>query len=202
MEWFFKRMAHEYSFKVIPTDEHPFRTYQAQFLDHRLDNENIVVDLGCKYGEISKRIAPLCKQVIGIDHDMNAINIANSKNQSPNIQYVCNDLFVYLDNHQQKVDVILLSHVLEHIDNPENLLKQLSSYTRFLYIELPDFESNYMNDYRSKLNLYLNYEDEDHISEFDRKHLMKIIEDSGFKIIECEYRNGMMRFWCGSAKSV
>lgn len=198
MEWFFKRMAHEYSFKVINANEHPFRTFQAAFLDQHLKPDYTVVDLGCKYGDISKRISPFCKHVIGIDHDALAITQAQKLNQAPNIQYECVDLFEYLDKNNQSVDVILLSHVLEHVDEPEKLLQKLTQYTTYLFIELPDFESIYLNEYRKIYNVYLNYEDDDHVTEFDRIDLMNKIHASGFKILESEFRHGMMRFWCES----
>ncbi len=198
LEWFFNRMAHEYSFKVIQPENHPFRISQAHFLDSRIEPHFHVLDLGCKYGDIAARITPLCKNVTGVDHDKTAINVAKQKYQIPNISFIDQDVFDYLKTIETKVNLILLSHVIEHIDKPDELLQRLNKHCDYMYIEVPDHESSYLKEYRNYFGLSLNYEDDDHVTEFSRKDLMNRIENSGYKIIDCEFRHGMMRFWCST----
>jgi len=196
LAWIFSRLAHETSQRVFPPSQHPLRTQATNFLERHLRSDHTVLDLGCKYGVITAAIAPRVKQVVAIDHDAAAIAIAGRDNARPNVEYVHADALAYLSTSQQSFDVLLLSHILEHLDQPAAFLRSFAPFFRQVYIELPDFEADFFGHYRSALGSTLNYTDADHVSEFDREELAEIVASSGLEVVDSEFRFGLQRLWC------
>jgi hypothetical protein len=90
---------------------------------------------------------------------------------------------------------------LEHLDEPLPFLKACSKHADRIYIELPDFEANFLNEFRKDTNNPLIYTDEDHISEFPRSEMLQLIEDAGLQLIDSEYRYGNQKHWCKKSKN-
>lgn len=196
LEWIFDRLAHEESFKNFETDNHPLRIFSLDFIQKQISPLDNVLDLGCNLGEISNKIAEFSNQVVGVDYNNDLITIAKTKYKKPNLNFICTDAFSYLEKTNEKFDVIILSHILEHIDNPEMFLKKCIPYAKKIFIELPDFEKTYLNYYRSAMNNKLNYTDVDHIWEFNRTELFSLINGVGLKVIDCEFKFGVIKVWC------
>jgi ubiquinone/menaquinone biosynthesis C-methylase UbiE len=196
LEWIFERFAHEYSSKYYLPAEHPFRLHTKKTLLDFIKEDQAVLDLGCKAGEMSIYIAEKAKLVVGVDFDKKAISVAQNNYHRDNLTFVCSDAYEYLNKSQIKFDVLILSHILEHLDDPEAFLKRYTPFFKFIYIELPDFEKSHLNKYRKDLNLKLIYTDDDHISEFDRDELSTLITKCGLQIITAEYRYGLQKIWC------
>lgn len=80
-----------------------------------------VLDIGCGGGLVCEPFARLGHIVTGVDQSQEAIQIATShaNEQGLNILYHCGDI---QDTHET-YDVITLLEVLEHVDNPQHLLK-------------------------------------------------------------------------------
>ena len=69
-------------------------------------------------------------------------------------------------------------------------------FFKFIYIELPDFDKNYINQYRKDFDMPLIYTDSDHVTEFDRFDLKAIIESNDLTIIHSFYIHGFQKLWC------
>lgn len=198
LAWIFSRLAHETSQTVFAPSQHPLRTHATDFLARHLRRDHTVLDLGCKYGIIAAAIAPRVKAVVGIDHDASAVAIARRDNAAPNLEYVVADALEYLSTQRRSFDVLLLSHILEHLDDPGAFLRSFAPFFREVYIELPDFDADFFGHYRSALGSTLNYTDADHVSEFDREELLQILTAAGLTVVDSEFRFGLQRFWCVS----
>ena len=198
LEWVFDRLAHEESFNNFIYEEHPLRFYTIEFIKKRVEITDKVLDLGCKFGEMSNKIADFSEKVVGVDFVMGDIKFAKSKYNKSNLEFIHGDAFAYLKTCSEKFDVIILSHILEHIDNPLEFLKQCSLYSKKLFIEVPDYDKTYLNYYRTSLNNKLQYTDADHVWEFDRKELLGLIEGADLRVIETEFRFGVIKVWCGT----
>ena len=196
LEWIFDRLAHEESFKIYKPDNHPVRSYSRQFILDYINKQHTVFDLGCKYGELSNFIAEKAKHVIAIDHDKASIKIAKNLHNRNNLTFECGEAYDYLSNQDLRFDVLILSHILEHLDNPKEFLIKFKYFFESIYIEVPDFDRYYLNKYRLDKNLKLIYSDNDHISEFDRLELSSLIDECGLKILKEEYRFGVQKIWC------
>lgn len=196
LEWVFDRFSHEYSFKNYTPDNHPVRLHTKKFLLSMLKPEHIVLDLGCNMGDMSIYMAEKAKYVVGIDYNEKAIGTAKEKYKRDNLEFHCLEAYEYLTKGEMKFDVLVLSHILEHLDDPDDFLEKFTPFFDFIYIELPDFDKTLLNHYRKDLGLPIVYTDADHINEFDRDDLAAIIEKRNIRIVFSEYRFGVQKLWC------
>ncbi|MFM9057321.1 MAG: class I SAM-dependent methyltransferase [Bacteroidota bacterium] len=196
LEWIFDRLAHEYSFGAYSADNHPVRRHSRAFLLKFLNENDSVLDLGCNTGDIGRAVAQKAKRVVGIDYNAEAIKRANNADNPPNLRFVSSEALDYLQKNTEPFDVLLLSHILEHLDDPKSFIRRFKDYFRNLYIEVPDFDRSYLNQYRQDQQLPLIYTDLDHVSEFDRDELNALLEDCGIEVIAAEYRYGVQKLWC------
>lgn len=196
LEWIFDRLSHEMSFKYYSTDRHPFRQHSRSFILENINENDIVLDLGCHWGEISNLVAGKAKEVTGIDHNKKAIETAVQLHKRPNLKFVNREASEFLEENSAKYNVLILSHILEHLDEPKEFLLNFKDYFERIYIELPDFDRYYLNHYRKDLDLSLIYSDDDHISEFDRNELKVILDECKIEVLKAEYIFGVQKLWC------
>jgi SAM-dependent methyltransferase len=196
LEWIFERLTHEMSFKNYSPETHPIRQCSKKFILDNLDETSCVLDLGCNLGDISFIVAEKAKKVVGIDYNKTAIEIAKNRYQRQNLEFHHGEAFEFLKGSTEHFDVLILSHILEHLDNPQEFLDKYKSNFNTIYIELPDFERSYLNYYRNDLGVKLIYSDNDHISEFDRDELKTLLNNCKLEIINEEYRYGLIKLWC------
>jgi SAM-dependent methyltransferase len=196
LEWIFNRLAHEESYKLFSNECHPVRIATIDFLTNKITASNSVFDLGCNSGDLSVLISEFSKNVVGVDYNKQLIENANRKYQRNNLSFICEEASMFLNKNKDKFDVLILSHILEHLDNPEEFLLKFKNFFKFVYIELPDFESSFSNSYRLKVKSDLIYTDLDHVSEFDRIEICEILKNCKIKIIESEFKFGFQKYWC------
>ena len=154
------------------------------------------MDLGCGKGFVTSLVADLSRKVTGIDHDKQAIELARSKYPKDNLEFHCVDAKEFLEKNSEKYDVLILSHILEHIDEPEVFLQSYKSFFRYIYVELPDFDGTILNHFRKDQQMRLIYSDMDHVSEFDKKELKAIFSECGIEVLQEEFIFGVQRYWC------
>lgn len=196
LEWIFDRLSNEMSYKYYKPENHPARQSSKAFVLDNISSENTVLDLGCNKGDFSYMISEKAGSVIGIDHDNNFIEIAKQRNQRANLKFIHGDALEFLKSNSKRFDILILAHLLEHIDDPKDFLNLFKDYFNRIYIELPDFDRNYLNHYRKDLNLELIYTDNDHVSEFSRDELQDILTSCNIVIEKAEYIFGVQKLWC------
>ena len=202
LEWIFERLSHEMSFKQYETNEHPVRAFSLNYILKHIKSNHTVIDLGCDKGEMSFVIANKAKHIIGIDYDKNSIEQALKSMRTykkDNLEFIVAEASEYFKKNNQNFDVLILSHILEHLDDPEVFLKWICPRFKYVYIEVPDFDKTYSQHYRKMLNSKLIYTDNDHVSEFDRDEIIKIITACKLQIQDSEYRYGVQKYWCTTA---
>jgi len=191
LEWVFNRLANEASFDAYDPSEHPAR--RNPFLLSMIGPQDRVLDLGCGNGAIAAIVSARAASVTGIDHDVQ--HVAQAQTNFPSIRFLSGDARTFIAS-DETFDVLILSHVLEHLDEPDSLLKDVAARFSRIYIEVPDFESSHLNLVRKERGRRLVYSDDDHIAEFDRRELAAMIEAANLQVIGAEYVSGVMRFWC------
>jgi SAM-dependent methyltransferase len=184
------------SFAIYKPSGHPARVFSQQTILKHLDNTKTVLDLGCNLGDISFMIAEAAKEVVGIDYNAKAIEIAKSRYSKDNLTFLNAEALDYLKKNTKPFDVLILSHILEHLDDPRKFLLDFKDYFQNIYIELPDFDRYYLNYYRRDFNCRLIYSDDDHITEFDRYELRDLLKECKIEILEAEYIFGVQKLWC------
>lgn len=198
LEWIFERLAHEQSFKVFDKTCHPVRTKSTSFLQKHLNSSHEVLDLGCNSGDLTFLLSKYVKTITGIDYDLKLIDQAKAKYTSSTITFIGDDALSYLKKNNKVFDVLILSHILEHLEEPGSFLRSFKKFFTNIYIEVPDFERTHLNIYRQKLQSSLVYSDIDHIWEFDRQSIQKLVIECGLVIQDAEFRLGVQKYWCST----
>lgn len=201
LEWLFWRFAQETSFAFFKDKEHPFRAKAIEYVLPLISKEMNVLDLGCGKGILTNAISQKANYTVGVDYSDENITYAKNTYTSDKMKFVKGDALDYLKESDEKFDVLILSHILEHLDEPKAFIEMFKDFFDYIYIELPDFERDYINEYRKILNSELIYSDADHITEFDRDDLLSMLKHNGVVPIRSEYRYGIQRHWCKVEKN-
>lgn len=191
LNFIFKRLAYESSFKEFKHD-HPATKNTINNIKKYIKKNYEILDIGCGNGYIAYSLANFVKKITCIDRDESVIKNAKKNFLKKNIHYYCADI-KNLNNYKFKeLNLIICSHVIEHLDKPFIFLKMLKKFNSNIYIEVPDIESDNLNLVKKKIAFYLNYSDNDHIFEFDRNYLLKKLIENNFKILDQNYQNGVI----------
>ncbi len=196
LEWIFSRLCNDVSMTYYENSTHPWRRQSNSFLLNKLSLDFRVLDLGCAQGNFSKVIAGKAALTVGVDYKSDLILAAKAKYEGAKLKFVCSDAREFLMNSTEKFDVLVLSHIIEHLDEPEKLIDEFKSFFDYVYIEVPDFDASLLNHYRSDLGLELVYNDVDHVFEYDRHEIEKLITSCKLQVLDSEYMLGVQRYWC------
>ncbi len=196
LEWIFARLSHEESFRHYGNLNHPLLEGSVRYLSSKMKGRERVLDLGCGHGDISYLLAQAGHEVVGIDHASEHIASAVKNYQHEGLSFECRDAAEYLRANKIKFDALVLSHVLEHLDDPIGFIRTFSGFFRHIFIEVPDFDCSYLNGYRLNAGAKLVFSDSDHVIEFDRDELLRTVKEAGLVVEDQEFRYGVLRVWC------
>ncbi|WP_457615078.1 class I SAM-dependent methyltransferase [Methanopyrus sp.] len=74
-----------------------------------------VLDVGCATGYLTRRLAAVCDQVVGVDINRKMVEISRSRNRLPNTKFIRADAH-NLPFPDACFDGIVLSEILQHLD--------------------------------------------------------------------------------------
>jgi 2-polyprenyl-3-methyl-5-hydroxy-6-metoxy-1,4-benzoquinol methylase len=158
--------------------KHRILNYGKFFLNN-INSEDSVLDIGCHEGYLSESAAKIAKKVIGIDIREKNINLAKNKNNPPNLSFICGDATTYY--FSQKFNKIILSNVLEHIENRVDFLKKISRLGDIILIRVPLITRDWLAVYK-KENGFEYRLDPTHYIEYTLEELKNELDNSGWKI--------------------
>lgn len=99
-------------------------------------------------------------------------------------QYISKEKFSTKSiNWKNKFDLVVANHVLEHVENPDNLIKGISNIIQkngIVYVGFPDC--------RNFTDIFYHLVHPDgggHIQQLTNDIVQKLFEDNGFKLLEC-----------------
>ena len=147
-----------------------------------------VADLGCGAGRWARVSAKSTSHVFGIDTNPAALREAESLGGG--VQYLNIDLSTNL-GAMPEVDLVLMIHFLEHIENPSELLNGLRQKTKRIVIEVPDFEGDPMNYPRLWMGEPFHY-DSDHIREFTLAELLSLLKETRWHAVHISQKGGTL----------
>lgn len=192
LHFIFKRLAHEKSYLLLK-NFHPATNNTIKNIKNFVKKNYRIADIGCGNGYVSNYLSAYCKEIICVDHNSSTIDIAKNNIKKKNISFICGDVSeINKKFFLGKINLVICSHVIEHLHSPFNFLKKLKRLKSYIYIEVPDFENEILNLVKKKIKYYLNYTDNDHIYEFDRYSLIDKLKKLNFKIIKENYQNGVI----------
>ncbi len=195
LSWIFNRLSLENSFACMDPEEHPTRLMTLKYIISEVNADSTILDIGCSQGDISYKLSEICKEVVGIDYNFKSIINAKNKYIKNNLNFLCMDASEYLLKSEKKFEVMICSHIIEHLEDPKNFLRSYKNYFKKIYIEIPDFDNTYVNILRNKIGIQPHYSDTDHVFEFSRDELENIFKELNLKVIKCEFRYGVMQYW-------
>ncbi|MBU0707869.1 class I SAM-dependent methyltransferase [Patescibacteria group bacterium] len=148
---------HNYSYKKI-TDlvtkinngqhpKHSIINYHQFFVDNVAEDDT-VVDLGCGTGANAYDVAKKAQRVIGIDIKQNNIDQAKQRYQRDNLSFVVGDATKY--NFDNKINKVVLSNVLEHIEGRVSFLKKMHDLSDTILLRVPMLTRDWLTVYKKE----------------------------------------------------
>lgn len=170
--------------------KHRHMKYHDFFVDNIRKGET-VADIGCGYGVLANAIATRVEGVSVYGVDINTGNIQKAKKLfvEDNLKFVEGDATVF--KFSSSFDVIVLSNVLEHIEDRVEFLTRLKSNLKpkLFLIRVPAFD----RDWRVPLKKELGIEwrlDDTHYIEYTLETFRDEIEISSLKIVDLNIKCG------------
>lgn len=162
-----------------------------EFFVRNISPGSRVLDVGCGSGEVAADIAARVpgSTVTGIDMSADSIKTAAERHKLANLTFVCAD--ARDETPGGPFDVVILSNVLEHLDERLDLLRRLAAATsaqRFL-VRVPLFERNCTVPLRKELSLPY-FSDPTHKIEHTVEELRAELSAAGLRIVQEEFRWG------------
>lgn len=164
---------------VIPAGESLYKFLETQIPTGDLTT---VAEVGCATGANLLPFQSAGKQVVGFDFDESYM--AYGKDRGVAMQY--GDYKESLPHESQ--DLLILSHVLEHLPDPVSELRELALRVKaggFLYVEVPGIFS-ITQRWKHTPGLY---HQNDHIYHFHEAYLRAVFESLGLEVVYCDQ-------WC------
>ena len=146
------RLISKYSVKMENGihPKHRLMKYYDFFINN-INPEDNVLDIGCGNGYNTYKIAEKARSIVGIDINDNNIKLARSDFQRDNIKYIIGDATRY--SFDGKFDVVILSNVLEHIENRIQLLKEIKSLGGKILIRVPVLDRSWIVLYKKEFDV-------------------------------------------------
>jgi SAM-dependent methyltransferase len=159
--------------------KHRLTRYHDFFVE-RIRAGECVLDIGCGYGAVAHSVASLAgAQVVGLDMEPANIAKAHSLFQHERLVFVEGEAPRGMP--KGPFDVIVLSNVLEHIEQRPEFLREVqarASPARWL-IRVPMFNRDWRPPLRRELGLYA-YGDPTHYTEYTRESFEAEMAEVGF----------------------
>jgi SAM-dependent methyltransferase len=190
---------HNYSYKKITeyatnlnggiNPKHKITKYHDYFTA-RINPGDTILDIGCGGGLLACDVAKKAKKVVGIDISDQNIDYAKKHYQKDNLEFIVGDATVYhFNNH---FDKLILSNVLEHIEDRINLLKKIGFFGDTLLLRVPMITREWVAVYKRD-NGYPYKLDDTHYLEYTLEDVEKETKESGWEIESYQINWG--EFW-------
>jgi len=179
---------HNFSYKAISKiaikrnkgihPKHEILKYHDFFVKN-IEYEDLVLDIGCGNGLLSYSLAGKAKKVFGVDIVNKNIEQAKKNNKFENLQFICADATNY--DFLQKFDKIVLSNVLEHIENRIDFLQKLQKLGDIILIRVPMLDRDWLTLYKKK-NGFKYRLDKTHFIEYSIDSLKTELNQAGWNL--------------------
>jgi methionine biosynthesis protein MetW len=157
-----------------------------------------ILDVGCATGRIAEKLnrEKNCT-VVGIEINKEMAKIAEKRCQKVIIANI--ELLESIDYPNKFFDIILFADVLEHCRNSREILQNLRKYlsdSGYILISVPNIANWEIRlkllfgkfDYKGGTIL-----DDGHLKFFTLTSIKRLVEESGYKVIEVKIRNTFLK---------
>lgn len=184
LEQFINQSAIRYEGKHHP--KHRLTSYHEYFIENISDYSK-VLDVGCGYGYVAFKIAQKKKnaEITGVDRVDEKINFANNEYKLQNLNFFSGDV---LDStFSKKYDTIILSNIIEHIDERVHFLKRLikNCNPKRILFRVPDFNRSWYLPLKKELGINY-FSDEEHFIEPTFEEFEHELNLAGLNIVDAK----------------
>ena len=162
--------------------KHILMKYHDYFISN-IPNGSNVLDLGCGYGAVARSIAMNVRgvNVTGIENNKERFNQAKLNNNLENLDFIYGDVLEITNN--TKCDVIVMSNILEHIDERVKFLRKIKELftPKIILIRVPLFERSWEIAFRKELGINY-FSDSTHYIEHTIEEFRNEMSDASLKI--------------------
>jgi 2-polyprenyl-3-methyl-5-hydroxy-6-metoxy-1,4-benzoquinol methylase len=169
--------------------KHRILNYHKFFVDNLQDSDT-VLDIGCGNGYLAYDLAAKAKEVIGIDIEPSHIAAAQKNYIRSNLQFLTGDATTYV--YGKTVDKIILSNVLEHIEDRQTFLNRLHPIAPVILLRVPLITRDWLAFYK-KENGFEYRLDQTHFIEYRPEELIAELEKSNWRVESFQINWG--EFW-------
>jgi hypothetical protein len=159
---------------------------EGRLLERYCREGMFIVEAGCgtsRYLPILQGIG--VKKYLGLDTSEASLSL--SSKVYPQFEFKLSNALE--TNQIPPCDGLILSHFLEHIENPEIFLQGISSLCELLFVEVPDFSSDPLNFVASSIGGPW-WSDPDHQREYSVTSVSKLLQEANFQILELFVHGG------------
>lgn len=180
LDWVMSERAMAYEGGIHP--KHRLMRYHDFFVDNTAPGAR-VLDIGCGYGAVAASIArrvPGCT-VVGVDRNQPRLEQARTSNKDlANLSFLEGD--ARRDLPPGKWNVIVLSNILEHIEDRVGLLRDVIAQAQpdRILIRVPSFERDWRLPLRKELGVNY-YSDPEHFVEPTVAELTREVQAAGLR---------------------
>lgn len=165
--------------------KHQIIKYKEWFAENIKANATIL-DIGCSTGLMCRLISKKAKKVYGIDINNSAIELAKKNNQLKNIEYIHADATIFNYQSINSIDYVILSNVLEHIEDRIQFLKEIIKKIRWrknikFLIRVPMVDRDWLVLYKKQMGVSWKL-DNTHFTEYTLEEFSDEIERCNLKI--------------------
>lgn len=148
-----------------------------------------LLDLGCGEGVITAKLRDSFSRIVGVDGTKSQISLARRK--YPDIEFIHSSIEEY--DTDEKFDCIILILILEHVDDPNKILKIAKRFLKkngCIHIQVPNRNSlnrrlgKKMGLLEKESELHDHDIDAGHQRTFDLESLIKLVKRNDLKIIK------------------
>ncbi len=169
-----------------------YNSREEYFIDFmKLKGNEKILDIGCGSGTFTIKLAKKYpkSRIIGADISEKVIGFAKKeikKRKIKNVSFIVSGANKIKTN--EKFDVVIISHLIEHLENPLGALKEIKSRLKKggkLFLTTPNYSSLWpiaefvFDKTMAKQGYSL---DEQHISRFNCGSIKKIVKKAGFSV--------------------
>lgn len=158
--------------------KHHLMGYHSFFLDN-IKKGSKILDIGCGDGTLTHDIAKKASKVVAIDKLEGVVKAAEGRNKESNISYLHGDATNY--EFREKFDMIILSSVLEAIDDRVRFLKKIKKLAPAILIRVPMINRDWLTLYKKELGMDWRMNKAE-VTEFTVESLKEELRKSGLRL--------------------
>ena len=179
-EYYSNQSSYEYEHSnyEFPVYQKNRSEQQFRYINSLLPNLQKVVDIGCSVGYLLKLFLDNGSEVVGFEPSEKLKETA-WKLYGVEVRTEFFDEEVVIESD---IDLVILSHVLEHLKHPQNIISSINKYQNesgYIFIEIPAIE---LFDERDPHQFFI-----EHINYFSLQTLTNLMRQSGYKLVHFDH---------------